>query len=130
MCSSDLADQHLSAESIEYDIPKDSALAKGNVHFEDATNIFYATEATADLAKDSTTLTDVRYALKERRGQGRASKVTTGSGTTDLENVTYTACPTDDPAWQIEASQLSIDNEAGQATARNFKVRVGGIPIL
>ena len=42
------ADQHLSAESIEYDIPKDSALAKGNVHFEDATNIFYATEATAD----------------------------------------------------------------------------------
>ena len=60
------ADQHLSAESIEYDIPKDSALAKGNVHFEDATNIFYATEATADLAKDSTTLTSVRILPEPR----------------------------------------------------------------
>ena len=125
------ADQRLQAESIEYDIQKDSALAKGAVRYEDATNAFYANEARADLGKDSTELSDVRYALKALRGQGRASEVrTTGGKQTHLEQVTYTACPGEDPAWQIEASSLDIDNEAGQAKARDFKVRVGGIPIL
>ena len=125
------ADQRLRADSIEYDVASDSAKASGNVRYDDASNAFYATEATADLAKDTTSLTDVRYALKARRGQGRADRVSTeGGNKTALEGVTYTACPGDDPAWQIEASQLAIDHEAGQATARDFKVRVGGLPIL
>lgn len=129
--SASRADQRIQADSIEYDIKNDSALAKGSVRYEDATNAFYANEARADIGKDSTELSDVRYALKARRGQGRATTVRTEGGKqTHLENVTYTACPGDDPAWQIEASSLDIDNEAGQATARDFKVRVGGVPIL
>lgn len=125
------ADQRLRADRIEYDVASDSAKATGNVRYDDATNAFYATEATADLAKDTTSLTDVRYALKARRGQGRADRVSTeGGNQTALEGVTYTACPGDDPSWQIEASKLDIDHEAGQATARDFKVRVGGVPIL
>ena len=125
------ADQSMRADRIEYDIARDNALASGSVHYEDASNSFYATRASADMAADSTELTDVRYALKERRGQGRAARVTTTSGDqTALENVTFTACPGDDPAWQIEASKLIIDREAGQASARDFKLRVGGIPVL
>lgn len=125
------ADQRLRADSIEYDIQKDSALAKGSVRYEDATNAFYASEARADLGKDTTELSDVRYALKARRGQGRASLVRTEGGQqTHLENVTYSACPGEVPAWQIEASTLDIDNEAGQARASDFKLRVGGVPIL
>lgn len=125
------ADQQLRADSIEYDIAKDTALAKGSVRYEDAINAFYAVQASADMAKDETTLSDVRYALKARRGQGRATEVVTrGDGTTDLSDVTYTACPGDDPSWQIEASQLHIDHDAGQASAENFKLRVGGIPVF
>lgn len=125
------ADQRISAERIEYDVAADSALATGSVHYEDATNAFYANQARAKLAEDSTELTDVRYALKSRRGQGRASKVTaTGGNRTSLDAVTYTACPGDDPAWQIEASKLVVDHEAGQATADDFKLRVGGVPLL
>ncbi len=125
------ADQSMHADRIEYDIAKDSALASGSVHYEDASNTFYATQARADLAADSTELTDVRYALKERRGQGRAAKVTTTQGDhTTLEDLSYTACPGDDPSWQIEASSLVIDRQAGQAAARDFKVRIGGIPVI
>ena len=104
------ADQSMHADRIEYDIAKDNALASGSVHYEDASNSFYATQASADMAADSTELTDVRYALKERRGQGRAASVTTtGGDLTTLQDVTFTACPGDDPAWQIEASSLIID---------------------
>lgn len=125
------ADQSMRAERIEYDIGKDTALASGAVHYEDASNVFYATQARADMTADSTELTDVRYALKERRGQGRAAKVSTNSSQqTTLEGVTYTACPGEDPAWQIEARSLVIDREAGHATARDFKVRIGGVPVL
>ncbi|GMU44559.1 MAG: LPS assembly protein LptD [Xanthomonadales bacterium] len=125
------ADQSLRADRIEYDIASDTARASGNVRYDDARNAFYANEASADLGKDRTELADVRYALKSRRGQGRADAVRTEGGErTSLEGVTYTACPGDDPDWQIEARTLDIDHEAGQATARGFKVRVGGVPIL
>lgn len=125
------ADQSLRADSIEYDIAADTANASGNVRYDDARNAFYAKEASADLGQDTTALKDVRYALKSRRGQGRADAVSTEGGSrTALTGVTYTACPGDDPDWQIEASSLDIDHEAGQATARDFKVRVGGVPIL
>lgn len=125
------ADQSIRADSIEYDIAADTATARGSVRYDDARNAFYANEASADLARDTTELKDVRYALKARRGQGRASTVgTEGGERTTLTGVTYTACPGNDPDWQIEASSLAIDHEAGQATARDFKVRVGGVPIL
>ncbi len=125
------ADQRMNAERIEYDVAADRALATGSVRYEDATNAFYATQARAELAENRTELTDVRYALKARRGQGRASKVTTEGGKqTSMDAVTYTACPGEDPSWQIEASNLTIDHEAGRATAEDFKLRVGGVPLV
>jgi LPS-assembly protein len=125
------ADQRIEAERIEYDVAGDSALATGAVRYEDATNAFYATQARAELAKDTSELVDVRYALKARRGQGKASKVTTqGGNRTSLEGVTYTTCPGEAPSWQIEASSLVIDHEAGRATAEDFKLRVGNLPLL
>lgn len=125
------ADQSIRADRIEYDIGGDSAVANGSVRYEDSSNIFYADSATAKLAEDQTELSDVRYALKARRGQGSAATVTAlPDGRTELTEVTYTACPEIDPAWQIEAASLSIDREAGTATARDFKLRVGGVPVL
>lgn len=125
------ADQRMQADRIEYDVAGEAAQATGSVHFEDAAQAFYATEARANLADDSSELTDVRYALKAQRGQGRASKVTTeGSERTSLDSVTFTTCPGDDPAWQIEASKLVIDHAAGIATAEDFKLRAGGVPLL
>ncbi len=125
------ADQNLRADRIEYDIVKDSALANGNVRYDDATSAFYANQARANLADDNTELEEVRYALKSMSGQGRAEKVLTrGGGNTDLEQLTFTTCPGEDPSWQFEASTLVIDHEAGQARARDFKLRVGGVPIL
>ncbi len=125
------ADQDIRADQIEYDIEKESAVATGSVRYEDASNIFYADRAQARLAEDETELNDVRYALKARRGQGKADLVVAhADGVIDLSSVTYTACPSVDPAWQIEASELSIDQEKGMATARDFKLRVGGVPVL
>jgi LPS-assembly protein len=125
------ADQRMTADRIEYDVAADTAAASGAVHVEDASNAFYADEARAWLAEDKTELTDVRYALKAQRGQGRAGQVVTAGGkTTTLQGVTYTTCPGDDPSWQIEATSLVIDHEAGQATAEDFKLRVGNVPLL
>ncbi len=125
------ADQRLHAERIEYDIIGDSALATGSVRYEDASNAFYATQVRADLARDRSELIDVRYALKARRGQGRASKVSTeGGNRSSMEGVTYSACPGEEPSWQIEASSLTIDHAAGRATAEDFKLRVAGVPLV
>lgn len=124
------ADQRLQADRIEYDMAKDTAVATGVVRYDDATNAFYATEASADLGKNETTLKDVRYALKSLRGQGAAQQVVARDGSTDLSQVSYTACTEADPAWEIRARALTIDHAAGQARADGFQLRVGGIPLV
>lgn len=125
------ADQQLDADRIRYEIETEQATASGVVHYEDSQNSFYATNVQAELANDRTTLTDVRYALKDRRGQGSAAKAVAEGGTrTALESVSYSTCPGDDPSWQIEASTLDVDHEAGSATARDFKLRLGGVPVF
>lgn len=125
------ADQRLSADRIDYAQDSGIASATGVVRYDDGATAFYAREANADLEQDATTLKDVRYALKARRGQGRASLVSTeGGAQTRLENVSYTTCPDSEASWEIRARSLDIDHAAGTATARGFQLRLGQVPIV
>ncbi len=121
--------QTLQAARIDYDIEAATAKAT-DAQYDDARHQFYADEVRTQQDEQRTELDNVRYAIKARRGQGRAQSAVAQGNTTALKNVTYTTCPGEDPSWQIEAAALDIDHEAGQAKAQDFKLRVGGVPVL
>ena len=47
-----------------------------------------------------------------------------------MRNVTYTTCAPKDKAWQIEASEITIDHARSKGVARNAVLRVADLPVL
>ncbi len=47
-----------------------------------------------------------------------------------LRNVTYTTCSPQDKAWQLEASEITLDAAKNTGVARNALLRVGEMPIF
>ncbi len=122
--------QSIRADRIDYDVKNALATASSGVRYEDARHQFYADEVRSDQTNERTELDNVRYAIKARRGQGKAKTALTLGETTTLGEVTYTTCPGSDLSWQIEAAKLDIDHARGQARAEDFKLRIAGIPVL
>ncbi|MDA9272029.1 LPS assembly protein LptD [bacterium] len=47
-----------------------------------------------------------------------------------LRNVTYSTCAPTDRAWEIEASEITLDNVNATGVARNARLRVGDLPVF
>jgi LPS-assembly protein len=47
-----------------------------------------------------------------------------------LRKATYTTCPPQDRAWQIEAGEITLDHAKETGVARNALLRVGEMPLL
>ena len=124
------ADQRLRADALEYRYEGETLVAEGQVHFEDSAQAFYADRAESRLAEDETRVENVRYALRAQRGQGRAAVAIAKGQTSAFEQVSYTTCTGDDPDWEISAGEIEIDHEAGLGRARDFRLRLGGVPVL
>jgi LPS-assembly protein len=125
------ADQSLLAQSLDYDGETQRGKATGPLQYDDRAFRAYAKSATADLAKDSTELFDVRYAFKNGRGQGKARHaVQNPDQTTTLKGVSFTSCSEEHPAWRLTASQMKLDHEKGVGYARDLKLKLGDVPVF
>ena len=122
--------QSLNAPTIELDKTAQTARTVGPAKIETRQLIAYANGIEADLANDKSTLSDVRYALKDGRGNGRAQRAVQQGESSSLTGVSFTSCPGDLPAWQVQANQIELDHAAGVGHAKDFKVVVGKIPVF
>jgi LPS-assembly protein len=124
------ADQFLAADVLRYDTEAESYEAEGSVHYQDRGLLLGAERASGDLAKDTSTMQQVRYQLLESRGNGRADKAVVKGDTSVLRRVSYTTCDPGSTGWELRASRVDLDQAAGVGTARNATLRLGPVPIL
>ncbi len=122
--------QSLAAPGIELNRTAQTARTVGPAKIETRQLIAYANGIDADLANDKSTLSDVRYALKDGRGNGRARRAVQQGEASTLTGVSFTSCPGDLPAWQVQAHEIELDHAAGVGYAKDFKVVVGKIPVF
>ena len=122
--------QSLDALGIELNRTAQTARTVGPAKIETRQLIAYANGIEADLANDKSTLSDVRYALKDGRGNGRARRAVQQGEASTLTGVSFTSCPGDLPAWQVQANEIELDHAAGVGHAKDFKVVVGKIPVF
>lgn len=72
-----------------------------------------------------------RFQVGTVNGRGTAARILLQNRQElTLDDATYTTCPPDDMAWQLSASEIHLNNENHQGTARHMVLRVGHIPIL
>ncbi len=72
-----------------------------------------------------------RFAVPQTGARGSAEQIQTRSrGRLDLDEVTYTTCPGDDPDWLLEIDELRMDPEDSVGEAEDVKLNFFGVPVI
>jgi len=122
--------QELAADQVSYNPETQQVAASGEVRLSDLRTEIYAESMTGNLAANRADARNVRYALKDGRGNGTASDAQMGKDRSRLNDVTFTSCPAEKPAWQLKAASIELDHEAKVGYAKQVRVQVGNVPIL
>lgn len=124
------AGRRIEADRVTYDEESREASADGGVSYRDRSLLLDADSAIINLATDEGEITRADYRLLRGQGRGRAEHAELqGSEQTRLERVTYTTCPPDQEDWVLQASEVNLDHEKGQGTARDMVLRFGNLPV-
>ena len=122
--------QRLNAERITVLRTDQTAATQGPARLENAELIAFAADIAANLKTGVSTLDNVRFALKSGAGNGRAARVLQQPNVSTMTNAQFTSCASDTPAWEIRASSVAINSRTDTATAKDFQLRLGGVPVF
>lgn len=124
------ADQQLRADELSYEIAAERLRATGAVRYQDQQMALQASAAEARLGVDETDLSQASFQLSDSTANGQANTVQRRAQLTTMERVIFSTCDPADRKWSIEASTLELDHEEGMGTARDFKLRLGSVPVF
>ncbi len=75
-------------------------------------------------------LSGAEYQLIDAGAHGTATILSIAEQQVLLEGSTFTTCPTDDPAWQLSADEISISEDEAWGEAWHAKFELFGVPVL
>ncbi len=123
--------QRLESETLSYDRDTGRAHASGETLLQQPGLRILGRELDIDLIGRQAHLDQAQYRLEGMNARGTADHVHVESQTlSHYTNITYTTCPRDSKAWELQADTLTVDRSVAEAVARDAKLRVGGVPIL
>ncbi|MBB1059238.1 LPS assembly protein LptD [Marilutibacter spongiae] len=123
-------DQFLNTDALTYNEETGQYSAEGGVRYQDSGLRIVAEKATGNQNSDTHTISDLRYQLVERRGNGGAERIELSGEQGALVGSTYTTCVPGHEQWQLRANRIDINTEEGMAVARNAVLRIGNVPVL
>ncbi len=123
-------DQFMGTDNLRFDTESGNYIADGNVRYSDSSIRLTAKRAEGNQETDSHKISDIRYQLVSRRGNGSADSIDLQGSVGQMHRSTYTTCDPSQPVWQLAAPQIEVDNDEGFGTARNAVLRVGKLPVM
>jgi len=123
-------DQFLHADTLRMDTESGNYIAEGNVRYQDSSFRMVADRAEGNQDTDTHKVTNIRYQLVARRGNGGAESVDLQGSVGQMHRSTYTTCDPSQPIWKLRAPEIDVDNEEGFGTARNAVLQIGRMPVL
>jgi len=122
--------QALQADRIEYLRDSEQISAQGQITLTSSEMQLKAESAEMDLISETSNLNQVSYLLNSG-GRGLANTATTGNqGVAQLQDVTYTYCPTGNSDWQLKAREMILDQNTGRGYAKGVGLRFKGVPFF
>jgi len=123
--------QQLRADSITFNRNDGSVDARDNVHYKGPDLNIEGTQATLFPETKTGTLYNIDYTLPASHARGSAELVHLKEhDQRQLEQASYTTCPTGNSDWQLTASRVDLDQQEGMGSARHAKLRFKNVPIL
>ena len=123
-------DQFMGTDNLRFDTETGNYIADGNVRYSDSSIRLTAKRAEGNQETDSHKISDIRYQLVSRRGNGSADSIDLQGSVGQMHRSTYTTCDPSQPVWKLAAPQIEVDNDEGFGTARNAVLRVGKVPVM
>ncbi|MGW8127725.1 MAG: LPS-assembly protein LptD [Stenotrophomonas sp.] len=123
-------DQFMGTDNLRFDTETGNYIADGNVRYSDSSIRLTAKRAEGNQETDSHKISDIKYQLVSRRGNGSADSIDLQGSVGQMHRSTYTTCDPSQPVWKLAAPQIEVDNDEGFGTARNAVLRVGKVPVM
>ena len=124
-------ERSISAERASFDLQTETAEVNGTVAYRDGQVTIYGEQAEVDTRGQIITFEAGGFELPLRGAQGAAEAIQIrGDKTIGLRSVSFTTCVNNPPDWELLARDLEMDIEAGSGTARGFRLRFKGVPVL
>lgn len=124
-------ERSISADRASFDLQTETAEVNGTVAYRDRQVTIYGEDAAVDTRGRIITFQGGGFELPLRGAQGAAEAIEIrGDNTIGLRSVNFTTCVTDPPDWELLARELEMDVDAGFGTARGFRLRFKGVPVL
>ena len=123
-------DQFLGTDNMRFDVETGTYVAEGNIRYQDSGIRIVADRAEGDQDNDTHVITNIRYQLVDRRGNGGADAITLRGPRGQLAHSTYSTCDPGQRAWELRAQRIDVDSDEGFGVARNAVLRMGRFPVL
>lgn len=123
-------DRRIEADDVEYDADALSIQVRGKVRYEDP--VLRASGGRGEYTRGGgASFEGAEFELRERPGRGTASQMALSpDGVVQLERVTFSTCPADEPDWRIKARRIALDTRDRQGTGRNAQIEFKGVPLI
>lgn len=125
-------DQKLKADRSTYDRASGEVEAEGDVYVEYPGARLTADSGHYSMQTKEGELERVQFRISGNANlRGSAEEATLlPEDRTKYRDVIYTTCPPGRSDWSLRASDLLLDHAEGMGTARNARIRLGGVPVL
>jgi LPS-assembly protein len=123
-------DRRIEADNVEYDAREVSIKVRGSVRYEDP--LLRATGGSGEYSQGGgATFEGAEFELLERPGRGSAAQMALSpEGVVELDRVSFSTCPAEDPAWQIRARRIALDTRERTGTGRDAQIRFKRVPLI
>ncbi|MET0540149.1 MAG: LPS assembly protein LptD, partial [Variovorax sp.] len=126
-------DTLITADRLEYDQANDLAKARGNVHVNQAGNVYEGPELELKVETFEGFFNNVRYRFLATGAHGEAQRIDFVDESRSIaRDVSYTTCRREDfpgwvPAWLLTATTLDADTEDNVGVATNAQLSFMGV---
>lgn len=124
--------QHLEAESVQYNEKTGLTDVQGNVRFWDQGLYAAGARGRFELLNKLGRIEQAHFRLGEAHGRGQARNILVNSRDDLLwaEQGTYTTCDAGNRDWQLKGKDIKLNRRSETGTAWNVTVSLKGVPIF
>lgn len=123
-------DSTLRADEVRYDTKQHQIEADGHVIIESPKATIHADTAQMDTETKQGVMQQAVIMLPDGERLTAAKLERVDEYTYHAETIHFTACPVDEEAWGIAASEATLDQKEGKLTATHTRFEAYGVPVI
>ncbi len=123
--------RQLHADSISLNQSTDQASLEGSVTIREPGLLLSGERGDIDMAANNSNLDSAEFVLHQAHIRGSAEKIEKlGDNIVLLTDGGITSCEPESNTWFLKASEIELDQEAAQGTAKHVRLKVKDIPVF